>query len=434
MDYTKVPRELIYKKRNDLKEFGVQIPETMNYVLFMRLKQQALMGAPGAREIALRCYNNAYYVCTLILLEANDFPELRISDYVNTILEIEKDNKNVDETCLASMAMACLLLARYDSNKYGKDSEVWKAIYHRCTHYQWYNSSATGIFHAMMMLNYNLSSPLSFTEFAPRDIVDVIENFNVNNLIYYPEYICERLALIEDLRLSMKGADTVIARLKDYQRELCEDSEYDPKKDSFNYSKNEGMPIIRDISWEDHIRSLYQQSKEAIDYYREFFQTKEENNSKEETVESAQTQETEALQVTIRDLQSKLSQQESKLIEVSNINNQYANRIKKLEEEKLSLQGQLNEAHTIPDTVTAQQRVRMELARILMDAAGINEDVLAKWGNKDKAGTIMGTMLDIRPSTCKTYLSDPMINYEYHKKTVDIINPLLETLGLKLIL
>ena len=434
MDYTKVPRELIYKKRNDLKEFGVQIPETMNYVLFMRLKQQALMGAPGAREIALRCYNNAYYVCTLILLEANDFPELRISDYVNTILEIEKDNKNVDETCLASMAMACLLLARYDSNKYGKDSEVWKAIYHRCTHYQWYNSSATGIFHAMMMLNYNLSSPLSFTEFAPRDIVDVIENFNVNNLIYYPEYICERLALIEDLRLSMKGADTVIARLKDYQRELCEDSEYDPKKDSFNYSKNEGMPIIRDISWEDHIRSLYQQSKEAIDYYREFFQTKEENNSKEETVESAQTQETEALQVTIRDLQSKLSQQESKLIEVSNINNQYANRIKELEEEKLSLQGQLNEAHTIPDTVTAQQRVRMELARILMDAAGINEDVLAKWGNKDKAGTIMGTMLDIRPSTCKTYLSDPMINYEYHKKTVDIINPLLETLGLKLIL
>jgi len=66
-----------------------------------------------------------------------------------------------------------------------------------------------------------------------------------------------------------------------------------------------------------------------------------------------------------------------------------------------------------------------------MDAAGINEEVLAKWGNKDKAGTIMGTMLDIRPSTCKTYLSDPMINYEYHKNTVDIINSLLEALGLK---
>ena len=431
MDYTKVPRELIYKDRNDLKEFGVQIQESMNYLLFMRLKQQALMGASGAREIALRCYNNAYYVCTLILLEANDFPELRISDYVNKILEIEKDNKNIDEVCLASMAMACLLLARYDSNKYGKDSEVWKAINYRCTHYQWYNSSATDIFHAMMWLDYNSSLPLSSKEFAPRDIVDVIENFGINFLQVYADYICERLALLKDQRKRTYGVDKAITKIRDYQRELCEDYEYNPMKDSFNYSENEGMPIIRDISWEDKIRSFYQQSKEAIDYYREFFQTKEENNSKEETVESAQTQETEALQVTIRDLQSKLSQQESKLIEVSNINNQYANRIKELEEEKVSLQGQLNEAHTIPDTVTAQQRVRMELARKLMDAAGINEEVLAKWGNKDKAGTIMGTMLDIRPSTCKTYLSDPMINYEYHKNTVDIINSLLEALGLK---
>ena len=203
MDYTKVQRGLIYKERNDLKEFGVQIPETMNYLLFLRLKQQALMGAPCAREIALRCYNNAYYVCTLILLEANDFPELRIPDYVETILEIEKGNKNIDEVCLASMAMACLLLARYDSNNYGKDSEVWKAINYRCTHYQWYNSSATAIFLAMMSSDNSFSSPLSPTEFAPRDVIELIENDEVYFLIRYHEYICERLALLEDQRQRM---------------------------------------------------------------------------------------------------------------------------------------------------------------------------------------------------------------------------------------
>ena len=86
MDYIKIPRSLIYKERDDLKDFGVQTLDTLNYLLFIKLKQQALMGAPGAREIALKCYNNAYYVCTLILLEANDFPELRISDYVDKIL------------------------------------------------------------------------------------------------------------------------------------------------------------------------------------------------------------------------------------------------------------------------------------------------------------------------------------------------------------
>ena len=121
MDYIKIPRSLIYKEREDLKDFGVQTPNTINNLLFINLKQQALMGVPGAREIALRCFNNAYYVCTLILLEANDFPELRISDYVDKILEIEKDNKHIDEVCLASMAMATLLLATYDEEKWSEE-------------------------------------------------------------------------------------------------------------------------------------------------------------------------------------------------------------------------------------------------------------------------------------------------------------------------
>ena len=154
MDYLKIPRSLIYKERNDLKDFGVQTPDTMNSLLFMHMKQLVLMGVPGAREVALRCYNNAYYICTIILLEADDFPELRISDYVNTILEIEKDKQYTNEVCLASMAMACLLLAKYDEKRYAKDSEIWNAIYHRCTHYQWYNSTETDIFLHMISLEY----------------------------------------------------------------------------------------------------------------------------------------------------------------------------------------------------------------------------------------------------------------------------------------
>ena len=136
------------------------------------------------------------------------------------------------------------------------------------------------------------------------------------------------------------------------------------------------------------------------------------------------------LQATIRELKLKLDHQEKKLVEANNINTQQATRIEELNTEVNKLQKELEEAHTIPDTVTAQQRVRMELARKLMDAAGIHEDILEKWGNKDKAGTLMGTMLDIKPSTCKTYLSDPCMNCEYHKDTVEIINPLLEALGL----
>ena len=429
MDYLKIPRSVIYKERNDLNDFGVRTPETMNYLLFMHMKQLVLMGVPGAREVALRCYNNAYYICTIILLEADDFPELRISDYVDTILETEKENKYTDEVCLVSMAMACLLLAKYDEKKYGRHSDMWKAIYHRCTHFQWYHSSASEVFLNMMSLEYSFTFPLSNTEFEPRDITDVIDNFSKRDLQVYAEYICERLAHLKDTRQRIYWTDMAVAQIKGYQLELCEDTGYNPKKDCFKHTDN--YDPIRDLCWENKVRACYQRSKEAIKYYTEHYPTKEENDSQEKTEEFAQAPETEVLQTKIMELESKLTQQEKQLIEVSKMNDQYANRIKELDTENKSLQGQLKEANTIPDNVTAQQRVRMELARKLMDAAGINKDVLAKWGNKDKAGTVMGTMLDIVPSTCKTYLSDPSINHEHHKETVDKINPLLEALGLK---
>lgn len=336
MDYIKIPRSFIYKEREDLKDFGVQIPNTINNLLFIILKQQALMGAPGAREIALRCYNNAYYVCTLILLEANDFPELRISDYVDKILEIEKDNKHIDEVCLASMAMASLLLATYDEEKYGSNSEIWKAINYRCTHYQWYHSAATAIFLDMISLQYRFTYPLSNTEFTPRDIIEIIENSTEWDLQVYAEYICERLDFLKDLRQRVHGVDTAIARIKDYQRELCEDNEYNPKKDCFKYADN--APSIRDFTWEDNIRGYYQQSVEALDYYKEHYPKKEENDYKEDTTVTPQAPEVKELLATIRRLESELNYQEKQLVDANSINDRQATHIKELEKQIVQLQ------------------------------------------------------------------------------------------------
>lgn len=427
MDYTKVPRELIYKERGDLKDFGVQKAETMNYLLFIVLKQQALMSASGAREMALRCFNNAYYVCTLILLEANDFPELRISDYVDAILEIEKSKKNIDEVCLASMAMACLLLAKYDSNKYGKDSDVWNAINYRCTHYQWYNSSATTIFHAMMLLDYSVSLPLSHTEFEPRYIVDAVGDVNVNALTLGYKYVCEKLESIQNKQVAILASHIIIGRLNNELCEIYKDSGYNPETKKFEYEDD----FIHNPETKERILLKIEFLNEVMDYFIVHFPTKDKFNYDKKSIKTQQLLKADVSSAEISELKTEVNNLQSQLTNVSNINGQYENRIKELEAEINNLNKELKEANTIPDNVTAQQRVRMELARKLMDAAGINKDVLAIWGNKDKAGTVMGTMLDIVPSTCKTYLSDPSINHEHHKETVDKINPLLEALGLK---
>ena len=406
MDYTKVSRELIYKERNDLKEFGVQTPDSMNYLLLMRLKQQALMGASGAREIALRCYNNAYYVCTLILLEANDFPELRISDYVDTILEIEKDNKNVDEVCLASMAMACLLLARFDSNKYGKDSEVWKAINSRCTHYQWYHSSATAIFLAMMSSDYNMSLPLSSTEFVPRDIVEAIGDVNTSALALGFKYICERLAGITNKQTASFGADMAIARFKDHLHQLFEETGYDPIKDRIVYEDDD----IRDYDFEMSVYKEVETYRDAIRYITDHHPAK--NAVAPQSTEPSTP------------AQSAPVVEQAEISEIQQEN-------EKLKAEVSSLESKLREAnHTIKELtqpveeLTAKDKIRMAFALQLLKEAGLTDETIKVRGNGAKVAKIMSFLLEIisknnrgnSAQICQTFLSD---SGKYYPRTQD---------------
>ena len=413
MDYTQVPRALIYKGRTDLNDFGVKNPGTINNLLFKQLNQQALMSVSRAREVALRCYNNAYYLCTIILLEANDFPELRVSDYVDKILEIEKNNRYVDEVCLASMAMACLLLAAYDPERYGRDSVMWKKIYVRCTHYQWYHMPVNKIFLNMMSGEYSSTSPLSYTEFAPRDIIEVIENCSVGDLQVYAEYICERLALLEDPKLWTWGFDMAIARIKDYQRELCEDSEYNPKKDCFKHTDN--YDPIRDLSWENSVRNNYQHSKKAMYNYQLHYLEKEEKKvSKDKAVETPQVPETEVLQTKNRELES------THLEPSSSETAQLQVRIKELQEaldEEKSKNARLEEEIAVlcepVKELTATQNVRMAFALQLFRAAGLKDEKLDRRNRQlIKVAKLLMLLLDIRSGkkdnpahTCAKWLS-----------------------------
>lgn len=104
-------------------------------------------------------------------------------------------------------------------------------------------------------------------------------------------------------------------------------------------------------------------------------------------------------------------------------------RIELLEAQVSKLEAELKEAQTIPETITAKQKVRMELTCQLMEKAGITKEVLEHHGNKDKAGTIMGALLEIPSTTCKVYVSQRDISTPYHKETIDELNPLLMELG-----
>jgi hypothetical protein len=81
MDYTKVPRILIYKERSSLDDFGVYEPKSFNAILYESLMtlEDLKPWIKGAFHEILRLFNDAYYYLTLIFLEKN--PLERYPDY-----------------------------------------------------------------------------------------------------------------------------------------------------------------------------------------------------------------------------------------------------------------------------------------------------------------------------------------------------------------
>ena len=66
-----IPRELIYEDRKDLKEFGVYDDSSLNHLIY----EEWLLNLPelnpfkpGLSQRRLKVFNDAYYICTLVLM------------------------------------------------------------------------------------------------------------------------------------------------------------------------------------------------------------------------------------------------------------------------------------------------------------------------------------------------------------------------------
>ena len=264
MDYLDVPQSLIYRKRNNLNEFGVRNPASINGMLFSRLKEHFLKGVPGALDLALRCYNNAYYICTLIQMD--DFPELRVADYEKKLFEEECDFK--EDVCAASMGLVYELLPVYNSKYNHQSNDLTKTIFYRFSHFHWEHTRARFSFYSIANQPKTGNFTIPRNEFAPRDICEAIENVSIGDLAAGAEYICETLSKLDDNRKRMYGADLAIARLNDDYREklkIC-------KEDSKN-----GLSCSLPRNWDIPLNT-------AIHYIKEHYPTPKEKTSNQTDV------------------------------------------------------------------------------------------------------------------------------------------------------
>ena len=328
MDYINTPGLLIYKRRGNLNDFGVQTPGTLNHYIFSQMRKMTLLRTGNAKEIALQCFNNAYYICTLIQFE--EYPDLCIDKYEKKLLEVEIPFR--DDVCAASMGLVCEFLNAYDAKWKLDDNPLIDSIHHWFSHNRWINSFARISFDNIVSTCNSDEFFLPKSEFAPRDIIEAIEEVGKEKphlLIRGIDYICERLACMDESRRRIYGADLTIAYLNDYLHDTYKDYGYDPKTNSFEPAipgTFSDEPEFEYEFWKE-VKPI----KEAIEYIKKHCPTKEEYDSKEDTAALSQVPEAERLQTKIRELESKLTYQKKLQIEANNINAQQVTRIKELE-------------------------------------------------------------------------------------------------------
>ena len=110
MDYTEFPRELIYKEKASLKDdFGVSNEMTIEHRFYEGLlKRPSIKECFKKRETILRIFNNAYYLCTLILMDED--PRLTIDKYREIAENSERTIDWVNHFAPMTMALVYLEL------------------------------------------------------------------------------------------------------------------------------------------------------------------------------------------------------------------------------------------------------------------------------------------------------------------------------------
>lgn len=88
MDFTKLPRQLIYRTRKSLEEFTTN--NEMNEKLVDNMLEIHYLQSTNFKERVTACFNAAYYICTLIRVD--EHPEWSLPIYFDIALCGQKDN------------------------------------------------------------------------------------------------------------------------------------------------------------------------------------------------------------------------------------------------------------------------------------------------------------------------------------------------------
>ncbi|MBO4500588.1 MAG: hypothetical protein J5732_10120 [Bacteroidaceae bacterium] len=387
MDYTKVPRVLIYKNRKDLDEFPVADDfdfQSLEEVFLDHLEDRPFIKeAEDAPELILKIFNNARYITTLICME--NHPQHYLRRYMNIAAEDSKNISMANHVMPATMALVWNYLNHYFTCY--NSSKIVEAIYNNFNTVEWKELTVGGQndFYDLHIIEPS-THPRWTTDgdFEPREIMDVINDPEVHEIDIANglDYI------IREIFFKLDGKEIPCA--------------INIVKDSLDFLKSIGT---------SGIDSAYNKLNKAC------IQWEDEHSDEIEIV----TEETTNAPI----ITEQFHQLETRIAELEEENERLKEKIKELEEFKQLLDTPL-------DAIEADSKVGLTEILKLMENDGAN---FTKSKNKTIAAKALKMMTGRSDSACKQIFSVPLSpTYSGHKKKISELNGYLEALGMKTLL
>jgi len=182
MDYTKLPKSLIYKDRKDIDDFPVtesfDFPTMEETYLNALEKRPFITEAVNAPELILRIFNNARYITTLISMERH--PNHYLRKYLEKAGCNERNVTIVNHVVPATMALVSNYLFHYFQIYRG--SKILSAIKEHFNTVAWaeYSLGGQDDFNKLV-ITQSSGHPIWVTDkdFEPRDIKEALADLYV---------------------------------------------------------------------------------------------------------------------------------------------------------------------------------------------------------------------------------------------------------------
>ena len=415
MDYTKIPEELIYKRKNDINAFCISNQGTLEHEFYTRLVDRPFLyenvGNLYADSLIPHIFNNAAYIVTLICMEEHPFLYLR--RYYEITLRNFRSPFWRSHMFPATMALVYNWLNHIDALSANPESAMLKKkIYDIFA--DWDEEEAAGgkeDFYELINIPSPQISNFCAIDFTPRELSDICnDNIADSTISEGLKYLISRskiegkeLLLIERVKPIIhrltSGGTTYHSTANLLQQAVENLERISVEKDT---KEEEASTSTAD---ELRIKELEQSNKKLMSEIRQLKADKNHHEDLQQaqlTIEQQQ-EEIQQLQLTIEEKEQEIAQLRAALDE-------------KLEGMEKGESGYNN-------------KVRIAFVLRLLKENGAD---LEPRGNQSRAAEVLQAITGITNKVCKNYCSQFDLNRETHKTEINELNTKLEILGMKM--